>query len=173
VTARERLTARVLLLDPEGRILLMRGRLPGDPEAPRVWFTVGGGIEPGESAEAAAAREIVEETGLTDARLGPVVWAGESMLHDRERRPLHFREQFIVAWTGGGELSREGWQPLERELVDEVRWWTLAELAETRETVYPEGLAELLVDVIAGRLPPEPLVICTLAGPVRPLPRAP
>lgn len=172
MTARERLTARVLLLDPDGRILLMRGRLPGDPEAPHVWFTVGGGIEPGESAEAAAAREIVEETGLTDARLGPVVWTGEAMLHDRKRRPVHFRERFLVAWTRGGELSREGWRPLEREFVDEVRWWTLAELAQTRETVYPEGLAELLVDVIAGRLAPDPLVIRTLAGPVRPVPRA-
>ena len=75
MTARERLTARVLLLDPEGRILLMRGRLPGDPEAPRVWFTVGGGIEPGESAEAAAAREIVEETGFLDAQLDSVLHA--------------------------------------------------------------------------------------------------
>ena len=48
---KERLTARVLLLDPEDRILLMKGRLPSDPDAPGAWFTVGGGIEPGESLE--------------------------------------------------------------------------------------------------------------------------
>jgi 8-oxo-dGTP diphosphatase len=168
---RERRTARVLLLDPQNRILLMRGRLPGDPQAPHVWFTVGGGVEPGEGVLEAAAREIVEETGLADAQLGPVVWTGEAMLHDRKRRPVHFRESFVVAWTKGGDLSREGWQALEREFVDEVRWWTLAELRATAETVYPEGLAELLPDVLGGHFAPDPLVIRTLAGPVRPIPR--
>ena len=169
---RRRLTARVLLLDPHDRILLMRGRLPGDPHAPRVWFTIGGGMEPGETVLEAATREIVEETGLTDARLGPVVWTGEAMLHDRKRRPVHFFESFVVAWTGGGPLSREGWQALEREFVDDMRWWTLAELMATPETVYPEGLAERLPDVLAGRFPAKPLVIRTLAGPVRPSPGA-
>ncbi|HEY1751848.1 MAG TPA: NUDIX domain-containing protein [Caulobacteraceae bacterium] len=170
---RERRTARVLLLDPEGRILLMRGRLPGDPAAPSVWFTVGGGMEPGESVVEAAAREIVEETGLTDARLGPIVWTSEAMLHDRKRRPVHFRESYVVAYTAGGDLSRAGWQPLEREFVDDVRWWTLGELQLTGEPVYPEGLAALLPEVLAGRFAAEPLVIRTLDGPVSPAPKAP
>src|SRR6185312_14585698 len=139
---RERHTARVLLLDPDGRILLMKGRLPHDPTAPPVWFTVGGGAEPG---------EIIEETGLTDAQLGPVVWYAEALLYDRKRRPVHFKERFVVARTAGGSLSQVGWQPLEREFVDELRWWTLSELTLTREQVYPEGLAELLADVLAGR----------------------
>ena len=52
---RERPTARVLLLDPDDRILLMKGRLPSNPDAPGVWFTIGGGIEPGESLYEAAA----------------------------------------------------------------------------------------------------------------------
>src|SRR5215469_17868295 len=168
---RERHTARVLLLDPDGRILLMKGRLPHDPTAPAVWFTVGGGAEPGESVAETAAREIVEETGLTDATIGPVVWRAEAVLYDRKSRPVHFKEQFVVAHTAGGALSQSGWQPLEREFVDEVRWWTLAELTATDETVYPEGLAELLPDVLAGRYAAEPLLIRTLEGPVRPIPR--
>jgi 8-oxo-dGTP pyrophosphatase MutT (NUDIX family) len=169
---RERQTARVLLLDPEGRILLMKGRLPGDPAAPSVWFTVGGGMEPGEGVLETAAREIVEETGLADARLGPIVWTSEAMLHDRKRRPVHFRESYVVAYTAGGPLSREGWQPLENEFVDDVRWWTLGELQLADEQVYPEGLATLLPDVLAGRFATPPLVIRTLDGPVTPVPRA-
>ena len=42
-------TARVLLLDREDRILLLKGRLPGNPLAEGSWFTVGGGLEPGET----------------------------------------------------------------------------------------------------------------------------
>lgn len=171
MTTRERRTARVLLLDPGGRILLMKGRLPGDPQAPSVWFTVGGGVEAGETIHEAAAREIVEETGLSDARLGPLVWTGEAMLHDRKRRPVHFKESYIVAWTKGGPISRAGWLPLEREFVDDVRWWTIEELMSTAERLYPEALAELLPDVLAGRFPPSPLVVHTLDGPVRPGPR--
>jgi 8-oxo-dGTP pyrophosphatase MutT (NUDIX family) len=170
---RERHTARVLLLDPDGRILLMKGRLPHDPAAPAVWFTVGGGAEPGESVAETAAREIVEETGLTDAQLGPVVWYAEALLYDRKRRPVHFKERFVVARTGGGSLSQSGWQPLEREFVEELRWWTPGELLLTDEQVYPEGLAELLADVLAGRFAAEPLVIRTLDGPVHPIPHPP
>ena len=38
---RERLTARVLLLDDEDRILLMKGRLPSQPDAPGAWSGIG------------------------------------------------------------------------------------------------------------------------------------
>jgi len=168
---RERRTARVLLLDPDDRILLMRGRPPNTLDSPPVWFTVGGGAEPGETVLETAAREIVEETGFTDASLGAVVWYGEWMLADRKGRPVHFKEHFVVARTAGGELSRAGWQPLEREFVDELRWWTLDELGVSAETIYPEGLAELLPDVLAGRYAAGPLVIRTPEGPVRPIPR--
>ena len=168
---RARPTARVVLLDPDGRVLLMRGRLPSDPGGPSFWFTIGGGVEPGETLIEAAAREIIEETGLTDYTLGPEVWYSEAVLHDEARRPLRFQEHFFVAFTEGGPLSRAGWQAMEHQLVDELRWWTLEELRLTEAQVFPEGLGELLVDVLAGFYSPEPLVIRTLEGPVRPLPR--
>jgi 8-oxo-dGTP diphosphatase len=154
---RTRPTVRVLLLDPEDRILLMRGRLPGSAAGPGAWFTVGGGVEPGETVTAAAEREILEETGIGDARLGPVVWTRQGVLPIP--KPTLFEESYLVARCGGGEPARDGWNALERELIEEIRWWTRQELLATSEAVFPPGLADLLEDILAGRLPAEPMRI--------------
>ena len=168
---RQRPTARVVLLDGADRVLLMRGRLPDAPQGPDFWFTVGGGVEPGETHEAAALREAQEETGLTDVVLGPVVWRDEIVLRDATLEPALFRQSYFLARSAGGPLSRTGWQALEHELVDELRWWSLEDLQATGDTVYPIGLAELLEDALAGRIASAPLLIATPEGPVQPVPR--
>jgi ADP-ribose pyrophosphatase YjhB (NUDIX family) len=154
---RTRITARVLLLDPEGRLLLMRGRLAGAPEGACFWFTVGGGVEPGESVLEAADREIIEETGLTDVEFGPVVWLRDAVVPDMDTGELlAFEESYVVARSAGGTPSRAGWSELERRLVDDIRWWTLDEIAASDEKIYPEGLAALLPKILAGQYPAPP-----------------
>jgi ADP-ribose pyrophosphatase YjhB (NUDIX family) len=153
----ERPTARVLLLDRADRILLLRGRLPGHPEREGAWFTVGGGVEAGETFVQAAAREIREETGIADAVLGPVVWVREGVLRIPE--PMLFKECYIVARCEGAEPTRDGWNALEHELIDDIRWWTLAELTMTTDPVFPPGLAHRLPPILAGRFPAEPELI--------------
>ena len=155
--APRRPTARVLLLDRRDRILLMNGRLPGNADRDGAWFTVGGGVEPGETYLEAAAREIVEETGITDFDLGPIVWSRQGVLHIPH--PVLFDERYIVARCEGAEPTRGGWQALEHELIDEMRWWTQPDLAATREAVFPGGLAVRLPAILAGRYPAEPELI--------------
>lgn len=151
-------TARVLLLDRADRVLLMNGRLPGRAKGePGAWFLIGGGLEPGETWLQAAAREIVEETGITDFELGPIVWRREGVLNIPD--PRLFDERYIVARCEGAEPNRDGWDALERDQIDDIRWWTLAELASTQETVFPGGLASLLPDVLTGVYPAEPRLI--------------
>ena len=53
----------VLLVDPEGRVLLME-RDEHAPRAANQWGMVGGHVEEGEDFEAAVYREALEETGL-------------------------------------------------------------------------------------------------------------
>ena len=156
---RERLTARVLLFDKQGRILLMKGRLPHHPPSSAAWFTVGGGVEAGESLTQAAIREIVEETGFTEVELGPVVWTrtGEGVLVSGER--VLFKESYIVARCPGGAPSRDGWEDHETDLIDDMRWWTLEELAATADRVVPERFCELVGAVALGRYPEAPLEI--------------
>jgi len=154
---RERPTARVVLLDARDRILLMKGRLPGHPDRDGAWFTVGGGVEPGETFIETAAREIREETGIADAVLGPVVWTRQGVLNIPE--PRLFREWYVLARCSGAEPHRGGWTALERDLIDDIRWWTLAELLVTSDRVFPPGLARLLPPLLAGELPAEPIAI--------------
>ena len=59
----ERRAARVLLVDEAGRVLLQNCCDPADPAAGSWWNTMGGGIDPGETPEQAAVREVHEETG--------------------------------------------------------------------------------------------------------------
>jgi 8-oxo-dGTP pyrophosphatase MutT (NUDIX family) len=145
---RERRTARVILLDPRNRILLLKGRLPSDPTAPGVWFTVGGGVEGDETLEEAARREILEETGFGVDRVGDVLWRGEQTFPDRKGRPVLIKEAFMVARCAGGEPSREGWVALEREFIDDMRWWSLADLLALDEPIYPADLAPRLAKIL-------------------------
>ncbi|MGH6992057.1 MAG: NUDIX hydrolase [Caulobacteraceae bacterium] len=151
----ERPASRVLLFDRADRLLLMRSRVFG------AWFTIGGAIEPGESAREAAAREIVEETGFTDAVLGPQVWYGEEMFPLFGRMTLT-RDHYFVARCKGGEPSRAAWTALELEVTDDIRWWRLADLARYKDVVYPIGLAELAVEIAKGVYPKTPRVIARL-----------
>ncbi|HEY9216424.1 MAG TPA: NUDIX domain-containing protein [Phenylobacterium sp.] len=156
---RERLTARVLLLDPDDRLLLMKGRLPTERQGPGAWFTVGGGAEPGETVLEAAAREVLEETGFDGVELGPVVWLREAVHTLIDGEPALFKEHYILARCAGGEPCRDGWADYEVSLIDDIRWWTMAELAECPDAVFPVDLRRLLAEVLAGQLPDEPLTI--------------
>lgn len=159
---RERLTARVLLFDDQGRILLMMGRLPGGAPESAAWFTVGGGVEPGETLEDAVHREIREETGFTGIEVGPVVWMRESIGRLATGETVLFKEDYVVARCAGGEPCRDAWEDHENDLVDDIRWWTLEEIAASQARIYPERLVELLPAVAAGNYPTAPLVISVI-----------
>lgn len=126
-----RRAARVILLDAAGRVLLVRGHDADQPER-SWWFTVGGGLEPGESPRAAAVRETAEEAGLVlrpDQLEGPVLT--RSAIFDFFRVTCRQEEEFFLArldGTAATDLSDAGWTAGEREVLDEMRWWDLAEL---------------------------------------------
>lgn len=148
-----RRAARVILLDPSHRVLLLRGH--DSVETTRTWwFTVGGGLEPGEDARAGAVRELREETGLrmVPADLqGPVLT--RSAVFDFSHVTCRQDEEFFLARGRETRLDVTGWTALEREVVDEVRWWDLDDLDSAVAdgvVVYPAVLPTLARRLTAG-----------------------
>ncbi|MEU8776432.1 NUDIX hydrolase [Streptomyces sp. NPDC048606] len=155
--AGRREVSRVILLDPEDRILLLHGFEPDDPTT-SWWFTPGGGLEGDETHERAALRELAEETGITKVDLGPVLWHRYCAFPFDGRR-WEQDERYFLARTEQTATEMGGLTELERRSVTGARWWTSEELSATRETVYPTRLAELLRTLLDDGPPGVPVVL--------------
>ncbi|NEK57532.1 NUDIX domain-containing protein [Geodermatophilus sabuli] len=147
-------TARIVVLDPAGRVLLLGARLT-DPAVPPgdvlFWYTPGGGVEPGESVRQAAVRELAEEVGLVadPASLEGPVWF---------RRhvgvfggvDVDSRETFFVLRDVVHEVDPRGRTELEVLGDEPHRWWSADELATSPVPLAPRELPVLLADLLHG-----------------------
>jgi 8-oxo-dGTP pyrophosphatase MutT (NUDIX family) len=142
---RRRLSARLLILDDAGRLLLFRfvhktGPLAGQD----FWATPGGGVDDGESLEQAAVRELAEETGLRRTSVGPEIARREVVLLLPDGEHVVSDERYFLVRVTDDTLSWANWTALEREVMVEHRWWSCEELSCTGATVWPENLPAML-----------------------------
>ncbi|MFD3587935.1 NUDIX hydrolase [Streptomyces sp. NPDC058683] len=157
-----RKVARVVLLDPDDRILLLHGHEPDDP-ADDWWFTPGGGLEGDETREQAALRELAEETGITDVELGPLLWRRMCSFPFAGRRWDQDEWYYLARTAHTSEVTPEATAltELERRSVVGARWWTCRELTRAHETVYPTRLAELFRRLLDEGPPVRPVTLDT------------
>lgn len=142
---RLRRAARIIVLDPDIRTLMFRYDVPGRPP---FWVTAGGECEQGESFDDAARRELFEETGIIAdpgreiARLTPefVTVEGE---------PVKADERFYIVRVDEARIDTSRHTALEQELMTQHRWFTLAELDDWPEPVFPADLAAMIRSQIA------------------------
>lgn len=140
---RVRRSSKVILVDEHRRVLLFRGGDPHRPEAGTWWYCPGGGQEEGETVEECARREVFEETGCVLGELGPVVFRRQAEFVFMGE-PIAGDETYFVTQVPAFEPSTAGWTELERQVMEEHRWWTLDELRSASERVYPLELLALV-----------------------------
>lgn len=126
------LCAGAVIVDDEGRLLVVLRR--NEPSRGR-WSVPGGRVEPGEALDAAARREVFEETGLHVA-----IGAQLGVVHQRyvdgagHERVLQIHD-FAATVTAGTLTAGD-------DALD-ARWLSLAELHATELT---PGLLQALAD---------------------------
>jgi 8-oxo-dGTP diphosphatase len=133
-----RRAARLIVVDSRNRILLFQyARLTGQ----KFWATPGGGLEDGETFEEAAAREALEELGVRNPHLNALCdRAADFVFVDR---PVHQTERLFLLRVESLEFDDEVREVHSREGILETRWWSLAELSDSSELIFPKDLAEI------------------------------
>jgi 8-oxo-dGTP pyrophosphatase MutT (NUDIX family) len=149
---RLRETARVIVLDPEDRLLLFLTRLGERP----IWLTPGGGVEPGETFLEAAKRELWEETGQRGHVLGPWVWS-RNRVFDVAGTPVDLRERYYLLRCERFEVSAANHTEEERRIVEEHRWWHATEIEDSKDWFAPRDLGRHLLELIERGAPESPI----------------
>lgn len=137
---------RIVCLDAQSRILLLKWRDPYDGDL--LWEPPGGGIEVGETPIEAARRELLEETGLAPAAIvdRPITvrrdtkWNGKRFVGPEP----FFLARYSVARP---QLSRLGLLEDEQRNLAGYAWLSPADLAAVPERIEPPSLVAVIADL--------------------------
>lgn len=149
----DRPTARVLLVDSRDRVLLFEMRTA---DGRVFWCPPGGGLEPGETHEDAAVREVREETGWSVDVLGPVIGHRRQVVTWNDGVTYDCAEVWFMTHSEAFEVDSSLWTDEERIDMGAYRWWTLEELQEATVELSPNDLAVRVGILLTDGPPAEP-----------------
>ncbi len=144
-----RFASRVLLVSPFRRLLLFKVHYKFGALAGRsYWATPGGQLKDGESFEAAAMRELYEETGISTRSVGPCVSRREFLWKMPDGEHVIAVENFYLVHSSDEYCSSERWSRQERDVVCGIKWWSESELKSCTEELIPPDLPVLLGQIL-------------------------
>jgi 8-oxo-dGTP pyrophosphatase MutT (NUDIX family) len=136
-------TSRIVLMDPTGAVLLFKTMAPDSSGFSR-WITPGGGVDPGETHQQAALRELFEETGRRFTSAGEPVWTYDFEVRwDQADHDRGHAEYFLVR-TERFEPTSEFWTAEEHHDVTAWGWFSADEIGTAATPFEPEFLPELV-----------------------------
>ena len=142
---RKRRSARVLVFDPVGRVLLIRFVVVRSDGEFCFWLTPGGEIEAGETPIEAAVRELKEELGLDLTVVGPDCEEANCFEHlgeMRENLDFFFHAECEVDMPRLMGVTEE-----EIRVMREIRWWSAVAIEGSDERFFPVDIAERMRSV--------------------------
>ncbi len=144
-----RKTARIVLLNNFDNVLLVKYEEkesvnPKRPDIKKYWVCPGGGVHDNESFEEAAIRELNEETSI-EVKIDSWIWTDRKKLKHAGILK-QFEQRYFLVRHDIGDIATYNKSD---EPIVEARWWSITEIQESTELFFPDGLAKLLIPLIA------------------------
>ena len=108
---------------PDGRVLLLHGWDPLKPQT-TYWFTIGGGVESGETIAEAACRELREEVGieLPAVELGAPV-ATNTIEFEYSGCLIVQQQTFFAVAVDTVDVTFANQEEIELQTISDHGWW--------------------------------------------------
>lgn len=154
---------RGLVIDGNNLILMARLVYPHGA----YWVLPGGGIERDEDMHAALRRELHEEVGLVDARVGPALWHRSHVFDigavapDGRRYEGQRETVFEVRVDNFEPRPFLNVEQLREENLHELRWWSLDDIEsyDGSDHFAPPNVVDLVRAYVDSGAPSEPVEI--------------
>ncbi|AJZ88724.1 DNA mismatch repair protein MutT [Klebsiella michiganensis] len=144
---RTRPSSRLIVISPESHVLLFNFCHKDDAlRGNAYWATPGGGLKHDESYEQAALRELFEETGLTRKTAGPQIASRNFKMMLPSGEIVLAEERFFIIHVDKSDIDCSNWTDNEKKVIRDHHWWTVDELKQTSEIIFPRDLIISMIE---------------------------
>lgn len=143
-----RKTVRGIIVDPGHKILLIKYLDEASPSTRDFkngfWVMPGGGVEVDESFEAALKREIFEETGMRNFQIGQCLLSRLAYANLNSIKDNLYYERYYLVKVKNTDINFDNITEVEKKVIKTYKWWTIEEVRESDEIIFPKGFKNII-----------------------------